>query len=241
MIRLSIVFLGATKEWPNQMNAWLTFSQDLLAQMPLIWLGLANTLLLASVISMTGLLLGILVLYLSVSRNQWVRRATKAYISFFIGMPLIVLLFLMYYGAPQFGINISPFFVAVIGFTLNVAAYNAAYMTTAYNGLDLIELEAARAQGFSEVQVFRLITLPQVMRTSIPALTNQVISNIKDSSIAFLIQYTEFFARVQELASSNFQFFKAYLFAALVYLVLVSIVVLAARIVQKRLGLLRDG
>jgi polar amino acid transport system permease protein len=223
------------------MNAWLTFSQDLIAQMPLIWLGLANTLLLASVISLTGLLLGILVLYLSVSRNQWVRRATKAYISFFIGMPLIVLLFLMYYGAPQFGINISPFFVAVIGFTLNVAAYNAAYMTTAYNGLDPAELEAARAQGFSEVQVFRLITLPQVLRTSIPALTNQVISNIKDSSIAFLIQYTEFFARVQELASSNFQFFKAYLFAALVYLFLVSIVVLAARVVQKRLGLSRDG
>lgn len=223
------------------MNAWLTFSQDLIAQMPLIWLGLANTLLLASVISVTGLLLGIFVLYLSVSRNQWVRRATKAYISFFIGMPLIVLLFLMYYGAPQFGINISPFFVAVIGFTLNVAAYNAAYMTTAYNGLDPTELEAARAQGFSEVQVFRLITLPQVLRTSIPALTNQVISNIKDSSIAFLIQYTEFFARVQELASSNFQFFKAYLFAALVYLFLVSIVVLAARVVQKRLGLSRDG
>ncbi|MDP4837604.1 MAG: amino acid ABC transporter permease [Burkholderiales bacterium] len=219
------------------MNAWLTFSQDLIAQMPLIWLGLANTLLLAYVISVTGLLLGILVLYLSVSRNQWVRRATKAYISFFIGMPLIVLLFLMYYGAPQFGIKISPFFVAVIGFTLNVAAYNAAYMTTAYNGLDLTELEAARAQGFSEVQVFRLITLPQVLRTSIPALTNQVISNIKDSSIAFLIQYTEFFARVQELASSNFQFFKAYLFAALVYLALVSIVVLVARVVQKRLGL----
>jgi polar amino acid transport system permease protein len=156
-------------------------------------------------------------------------------------MPLIVLLFLMYYGAPQFGINISPFFVAVIGFTLNVAAYNAAYMTTAYNGLDLTELDAARAQGFSEGQVFRLITLPQVLRTSIPALTNQVISNIKDSSIAFLIQYTEFFARVQELASSNFQFFKAYLFAALVYLALVSIVVLAARIVQKRMGLSRDG
>lgn len=219
------------------MNTWLTFSQDLLAQMPLIWLGLANTLLLAAVISVTGLMLGIVVLYLSVSRNQWVRRATKAYISFFIGMPLIVLLFLMYYGAPQFGIKISPFMVAVIGFTLNVAAYNAAYMTTAYNGLDFTELEAARAQGFSEVQVFRLITLPQVLRTSIPALTNQVISNIKDSSIAFLIQYTEFFARVQELASSNFQFFKAYLFAALVYLALVSVVVLAARVIQKRMGL----
>lgn len=81
------------------------------------------------------------------------------------------------------------------------------------------------------------IVVFDVLRTSIPALTNQVISNIKDSSIAFLIQYTEFFARVQELAASNFQFLKAYLFAALVYLALVSIVVLVARVVQKRLGL----
>lgn len=218
------------------MTNWLTFWQDLLEQMPLIADGLLNTLLLASVISVTGLLLGIVVLYLSVSRYGWVRVAVKAYISFFIGMPLIVLLFLMYYGAPQFGIKMSPFTVAVLGFTLNVAAYNAAYMTTAYNGLDPIELEAARAQGFSDLQVFRLITLPQVMRTSIPALTNQVISNIKDSSVAFLIQFTEFFARVQELASSNFQFFKAYLFAAFVYLFLVSLIVLAARQIQKRLG-----
>jgi polar amino acid transport system permease protein len=216
------------------MTSWLTFWQDLLEQMPLIADGLFNTLLLASVMSVTGLLLGIVVLYLSMSRYGWVRFAIKAYISFFIGMPLIVLLFLMYYGAPQFGINMSPFTVAVIGFTLNVAAYNAAYMTTAYNGLDPSELEAARAQGFSELQVFRLITLPQVMRTSIPALTNQVISNIKDSSIAFLIQYTEFFARIQELASSNFQFFKAYLFAACVYLFLVSLIFLAARQIQKR-------
>ena len=219
------------------MTSWLTFWQDLLEQMPMIANGLFNTLLLASVVSVTGLLLGIVVLYLSVSRYGWVRVVTKAYISFFIGMPLIVLLFLMYYGAPQFGIRMSPFTVAVIGFTLNVAAYNAAYMSTAYNGLDSSELEAARAQGFSDLQVFRLITLPQVLRTSIPALTNQVISNIKDSSVAFLIQYTEFFARVQELASSNFQFFRAYLFAALVYLVLVSFVVLAARLLQKRLGL----
>lgn len=218
------------------MTSWLTFWQDLLEQMPLIADGLFNTLLLATVISVTGLLLGIVVLYLSISRYGWVRILVKAYISFFIGMPLIVLLFLMYYGAPQFGIKMSPFTVAVIGFTLNVAAYNAAYMTTAYNGLDPSELEAARAQGFSDLQVFRLITLPQVMRTSIPALTNQVISNIKDSSIAFLIQYTEFFARVQELASSNFQFFKAYLFAACVYLFLVSLIVLAARQIQKRIG-----
>ncbi|WP_216155716.1 ABC transporter permease subunit [Polynucleobacter sp. P1-05-14] len=132
------------------------------------------------------------------------------------------------------GVRLNPFTVAVIGFTLNVAAYNAAYLTTAFNGLDKTQLEAARAQGFEPSQVFRLITLPQVLRTSVPALTNQVIGNLKDSSITFLIQYTEFFARMQELASTNFQFFKAYLLTALVYLLLVSIIVLVARMIERR-------
>lgn len=96
------------------------------------------------------------------------------------------------------------------------------------------ELEAARAQGFGAVQVFAWIVLPQVLRLSIPALSNQVILNIKDSSVAFLIQYTEFFAQVQELAGHNFQFFKAYVMAGMVYLALVSVVVILARWLERR-------
>lgn len=216
------------------MGAWSSFTRDLLEQMPLILTGLVNTLQLAALISISGLLLGVIVFYLTLSKNKLVRNSINAYISFFIGMPLIVLLFLMYYGLPSWGIRLSPFTVAFIGFTFNVAAYNAAYLKTAYNGLDKSQLEAASAQGFSASQIFQLITLPQVMRLSIPALTNQVIANLKDSSVAFLIQYTEFFARVQELAATNFQFFKAYFVAALVYLVLVSIIVLCARSIERR-------
>lgn len=216
------------------MSGLAPFLRDLAEQWPLILAGLGQTLLLAGVVSVTGLVAGIGVFYLSLSRSRTVRLVTRGYVSFFIGMPLIVLLFLMYYGLPQWGVRLSPFTVAAIGFTLNVAAYNAAYLTTAYNGLDHAELEAARAQGFSHAQVFRLITLPQVMRLSVPALTNQVTLNLKDSTVAFLIQYTEFFARIQELASTNFQFFKAYLLAALVYLALVSLVVLAARAIERR-------
>ena len=219
------------------MGSWHNFLQDLSAQWPVIWSGLLDTLHLTVTISVSGFLLGIAVFYCSISRYVLIRKLTEAYMSFFIGMPLIVLLFLMYYGLPQWGIKLEPFTVAVIGFTMNVAAYNAAYLTTAYNSLDQIELEAARAQGFSETQVFRYITLPQVLRFSVPALTNQVIGNLKDSSVAFLIQYTEFFARVQELASTNFQFFKAYLLAAVVYLALVSVVVVAARALERRLVL----
>ncbi len=217
------------------MGSWSSFERDLLQQIPLILAGLVNTLQLAVIISITGFLLGIFVFYLTTSKNKLVRNAINAYISFFIGMPLIVLLFLMYYGLPQWGIRLNPFTVAVIGFTLNVAAYNAAYLKTAFNGLDMSQIEAATAQGFRPVQIFRLITLPQVLRSSVPALTNQVIANLKDSSVTFLIQYTEFFARMQELAATNFQFFKAYLLAALVYLALVSVIVLLARSIEKRL------
>ncbi len=216
------------------MNRWSSFYVDLVDQWPLILRGLGETLSLTAIISITGFLLGIVIFYLRHGHQPWVRLLIRGYISFFIGMPLIVLLFLMYYGLPQYGIRISPFWVAVIGFTLNVAAYNAAYLTTAYNGLDPAELEAGRAQGFGPLQIFRLITLPQVLRLSVPALTNQIIRNLKDSSVAFLIQFTEFFARVQELANTNFLFFQAYLFSALVYLILISVIVLAARQIEKR-------
>jgi polar amino acid transport system permease protein len=219
------------------MSSWTTFNRDLLEQMPLILSGLQDTILLAVSISISGILLGILVFYLTLSQYRWVRYATNAYISFFIGMPLIVLLFLMYYGLPQWDVRLTPFTVAFIGFTFNVAAYNAAYLTNALNGLNKTEIEAGRAQGFSHFQVFRFLILPQTFRLSVPALTNQIISNLKDTSVAFLIQYTEFFARVQELASTNFQFFKAYVFAALIYLALVSIIVIAARKLEQRIVL----
>ncbi|VCU68882.1 Inner membrane amino-acid ABC transporter permease protein YecS [Pigmentiphaga humi] len=219
------------------MNGLETFLRQLLDFGPQILSGLGHTVLLASIITVTGLLGGILVFYLTLSPSRLCRRLTEGYISFFIGTPLIALLFLMYYGLPQWGLKLTPLAVAVIGFTMNVAAYNARYLATAYRGLDQDELQAARAQGFTEPQIFRLITLPQVLRLSVPALSNQVILNLKDSSVAFLIQYTEFFAQMQDLAIRNFQFFKAYVTAGLVYLAMVSVIVIAARWVERRVVL----
>lgn len=213
------------------------FLSDLVDQMPLIIHGLIQTILLTVTISTTGFFAGIGVFYLRQHRSRVLSHFAAGYTSFFVGMPLIVLLFLMYYGLPNWGVRLSPFLVAVIGFTFNVAAYNASYMMTAYYGMDRNEIDAASAQGLTDPQVFRYVVLPQVLRLSVPTLTNQVIRNLKDTSVAFLIQFTEFFARVQEIASGNFQFFKAYAFAAIVYLALVSVVVVAARILETRLSL----
>jgi polar amino acid transport system permease protein len=213
------------------------FFHDLIAYAPQILEGLKNTALLAGIMSVTGFFGGIAVFYLTLSGSRTCRIVTEKYISFFIGTPLIVHLFLMYYGLPELGFRISPLTVSVIGFTLNVSAYNARYLATAYHGIDRMELEAARAEGFTPAEIFRLITLPQTLRLAIPALTNQVIQNLKDTSVAFLIQYKDFFSQIQEVASTNFEFFKAYVTAGLVYLALVWIIVLAARSLEKRIAL----
>lgn len=213
------------------------FFADLVSYWPQIVKGLRDTVLLSITVSVTGLIGGIGVFGLALSPNRLVRFCTQSYISLFIGTPLIVFLFLLYYGLPNLGVKLSPFVIAVFGFTLNVSAYNARYLAIAYKGLEQAELESASAQGFSRLQVFRLITAPQSLRMSVPSLTNQAIQNIKDSSIVFLIQYIEFFAQMQEVASRTFLFFKTYLFTAFVYLLLVSVVVLAARRLERKLAI----
>lgn len=216
------------------LEGWPAFYQDFLDQWPLIASGILATVKLTLTVSITGFALGVLVFYLSLSKHRAVALCVAGYQSFFIGTPLICLIYMLYYGLPALGIRLSPFEVMVIGFTANVAAYNAAYLLTAYNGLDKSQVEAATAQGFSDVQVYTSIILPQVLRTSIPALTNQVIYNLKDSSIAFLVQYPEFFARMQELVGGNFEFFKTYTLTAVFYVVLASGVFVLARRLEQR-------
>jgi polar amino acid transport system permease protein len=223
-----------------QLDAFPFFA-DLMSYWPEIVRGLRDTILLSVTVTATGLIGGVAVFGLALSTGRFVRFATQSYISLFIGTPLIVFLFLLYYGLPNLGVSLPPFVIAVIGFTLNVSAYNARYLTIAYKGLDQAELESARAQGFSPFQVFRLITAPQSLRMSVPSLTNQAIQNVKDSSIVFLIQYIEFFAQMQEVASRTFLFFKTYLFTAFVYLLLVSVVVIGARRLEGKLAIPGTG
>ncbi|HDJ2740227.1 TPA: amino acid ABC transporter permease [Salmonella bongori] len=219
---------------------WFLFFNDLAEQLPLVLDGIKETCKLALIVSVTGFLWGIVIFFLRLSHRAVVKTIAKMYMDFFIGTPLILILFVIYYGLPPIGINLSHFTVAVTGFTLNVGAYNAAYMTTAYNALSKYETEAAIVQGFNKQQVFFLIILPQVFLSSIPALTNQVINNLKDSSIVFLIQYTEFFARIQEVAATNFKFFHAYFFAAIVYLTGVTFIVILSRLLERKLLRLYD-
>nr|WP_232440675.1 ABC transporter permease subunit [Burkholderia ubonensis] len=96
-------------------------------------------------------------------------------------------------------------------------------------------MESGEAMGLSKTQMYFHIILPQVVAISVPTLTSQAISNLKDAALVFLIGYTDFFARIQEIAAENFQFLWTYTLVALCYLMLTSVIILLSKKLEKRL------
>ena len=209
------------------------FFQELWLEWPGLVSGLKWTILLSGAMTASGLLGGVLLLFFLTHPSRGVRAVANAYVTFFVGTPLLALLFLAYYGLPTVGIDLSPFAAAFIGFTLNVSAYNARYLMNGYRAISAAEQAAVQALGFDRRQAFRLLILPQSFRYAVPGLTSQAINNLKDSSIAFLIQCDGFLSFVQNFTSQNFMFFRGYLLAAAGYLALVVLLTLAARKIQR--------
>ena len=210
------------------------FFQELWLEWPGLVSGLKWTVLLSGAMTASGLLGGMLLLFFLTHPARAIRAAANAYVTFFVGTPLLALLFLMYYGLPTVGIDLSPFAAAFIGFTLNVSAYNARYLMNGYKAISKAELEAVRALGFNRRLAYLHLILPQSFRYAVPGLTNQAINNLKDSSIAFLIQCDGFLSFIQNFTSQNFMFFRGYLLAAAGYLAMVALLTLAARKIRRR-------
>ena len=211
------------------------FFQELWLEGPALLKALNWTIILAGSITLSGLLGGIVLLFLLTHSSKRLRFIANAYVTFFIGTPLLALLFLMYYGLPPIGLDLSPFAASFIGFTLNVSAYNARYLMSGYKAIQSIERTAAQSMGFRKRQIFRHLILPQSLRYALPGLISQAISNLQDSSVAFLIQFNGFLAFIQNFTAQNFYFFRGYLFAAAVYLILVTLLTLLARGIQHRM------
>ena len=213
------------------------FFGELWQEWPALVSGLKWTVVLTATATATGLLGGMALLYLLVHPSRAVRAAANAYVSFFIGTPLLALLFLAYYGLPTAGIDLSPFAASALGFGLNVSAYNARYLLGGYKAIAAKELDAAAALGFGRRRIFLHLAAPQAVRHALPGLVTQTINNLKDSSIAFLIQFDGFLGFVQNFTAQNFYFFRGYAFAAAVYLAMVALLALAARRLSRRLAI----
>ena len=145
---------------------------------------------------------------------------SQLYISFFRGTPLLVQLFLLYYGLPQvfpIFVGLDAFSAAVIGLTLHFAAYMAESIRAAIIGVDRSQMEASLSIGMTTSQAMRRIIIPQATRVALPSLMNYFIDMIKSTSLAFTLGVSEIMAKAQMEASSSFKFFEAFLAVALIY------------------------
>ena len=168
-----------------------------------------------------GLLLGFGLALMRLSPSRLLSWPARVYVSFFRGTPLLVQLFVIYYGLPQLGIELDPLPAALIGFSLNMAAYACEILRAAIGSIDRGQWEAAASIGMSRAQTLRRAILPQAARTALPPLGNSFISLVKDTALA-AIQVPELFRQAQLITARTFEIFTMYLAAALIYWVLAS-------------------
>src|SRR5919112_2455281 len=167
-----------------------------------------------------GLALALLVALMRLSRNAVLSGAARFYVSVIRGTPLLVQLFVIFYGLPTIGVKLDPWPSAIIAFSLNVGGYAAEIIRAAILSVPKGQWEAGHTIGMSRGQSLRRIILPQAARVSVPPLSNTFISLVKDTSLASLILVTELFRKAQEIAASTNEFLLLYVEAAAVYWVI---------------------
>ncbi|MGR3500608.1 MAG: amino acid ABC transporter permease [Limimaricola soesokkakensis] len=163
----------------------------------------------------------------------------KLFISFFRGTPLLVQLFLFYYGLPQVVsalAQINGVTAAIMGLTLHFSAYMAESIRAAILGVDRSQWEASQAVGMTQGQMMARIVLPQAARVAAPTLVNYFIDMIKGTSLAFTLGVTEMMGATQKEAAGSFLYFEAFLVVAVLYWIIVEALSLLQRGVEIRLN-----
>jgi len=168
-----------------------------------------------------GFVFGLLLALGRVYGNKPLYALSTAYVQFMRGTPVLVQLFLIYYGLPSLEIRLPSLTAAIIGLGLNSAAYQAEYFRGAIQAIKRGQMLAARALGMSTPQAVFYIIMPQALRLVIPAWSNELIYTLKYSSVAYLIGAPELMATGQIIASRNFRYFEVFLIVAFIYLIVV--------------------
>jgi polar amino acid transport system permease protein len=180
-----------------------------------------------------GLALGILTGTIRTFGSPWIKRIGNVYAGIFRGTPLVVQLFILYFGLPNIGIYLSPYAAAVTGFILCSGAYHSEYIRGGLLAIKQGQLMAAKSLGFSSTGSVFWIVLPQAMRRALPGCGNEIIYLIKYSSLAYIITCIEITGQARDVATTYFRFTESFFAAGLYYLALVSIAGIALGKLEK--------
>ena len=197
--------------------------------------GLEVTIPLTAVSFLLGLVVALLTALVQVAHVKVLRHIARFYVWIFRGTPMLVQLFVVFYGLPSLGIILEAIPSAIIVFSLNTGAYASETIRAAIESVPEGQLEAGYCVGMTYTQTMFRIILPQAMRTAFPPLSNSLIGLVKDSSLAANITVTEMFLAAQRIAARTYEPFVMYCEVGLMYLLFCTVLTWLQRRLEKKL------
>ncbi|GHU65142.1 glutamine ABC transporter permease [Clostridia bacterium] len=201
---------------------------------PLFLKGYGQTLLISLWGLLFALLIGILAGIALTGKNKWLSGFLKGYMSFFQNTPLMIQVFMLYNILPKLGIRLGVVAVGVVGLALYTGAYAADIVASAIRAVPLGQTEAAESQGFSNTQRLWLVVLPQAVKVGLPAMTNQAVNLIKNSSILAVIAGGELMYIANSWSGSNLIYGPTFVMTGVMYLTICLPISMLARWLEKR-------
>jgi polar amino acid transport system permease protein len=201
---------------------------------PILLQGAVVTVQIAAVSLLLGVVIGVPVGIGRVYGPRWLQRLLGAYVTLFQGTPLLIQLFLIYYGLPELGLTLERLTAAYLTLGLNSGAYQAEYLRGALQSVGEGQMTAARAIGMSRFQAIRSIILPQALRLVLPAWSNEVIAMVKNTAVVYAIAIFDLMGQAKALSSNYFAPIPIYMTVAVFYIVLVGFTYLLLRQVERR-------
>ncbi|SET34195.1 cystine transport system permease protein [Paenibacillus sp. NFR01] len=204
--------------------------------LPLLKAGVAFTIPLTLLSFGFGLILAVLTALVRLSSWTIPRQIARFYVWIIRGTPLLLQLFIIFYGLPSVGIILDPLVAAVIGFSLSVGAYGSEIVRAAILSIAKGQWEAAFSVGMTRSQALRRVILPQAARVSVPPLANSFISLVKDTSLAASITYVEMFRTAQQIVATTYEPLLLYAEAGGIYLIFSSVLSAVQNVLERRLS-----
>lgn len=214
------------------MEEWLYLTREVY---PALTKGFVVSLRLIVPSALFGLVIGIVVGVLRVYGGPLWRFMAGAYVVVFRGVPLVVQLFIWYFGLPYLNIYLSPYGASLLGFSLCSGAYHSEYVRGALMSIKRGQLLAAQSLGFGKIQMIASIILPQAVRRALPGCGNEIIYLIKYSSLAYMVTCLELTGQAKILASNSFKYTEIFLIVGACYLFMTSLATLALGRLEERL------
>lgn len=184
-----------------------------------------------------GTMIGLIIALGKIVKNPLVNFFAGVYTWIFRGIPLLVQLFIVYYGLPSIGIELSPYMAAIISLSICGGAYIAEIIRAGIQSIDKGQLEAAYSLGMGWVQAMFKVIIPQAYRRLIPPMGNEFITLLKDTSLVSVITMVELLRIAQTQASSSFKPFEMYITAGIIYLLLTTVFTVLFGLLERRLAI----